>query len=128
MSTLVWWNPLLLLLLTVQVYQSLPNPPSPDSDQAAGLPATRGVVTACPVLVHNILATHADTFSHARQAGCQDCFDYSNSVGAALPYLQTNPATHCAVHGVSLQCSVQPLARDSSHNTAIQHLPCCDLN
>ena len=80
------------------VYQSLQNP-LPDDNNNKDKPE---VLSACPVLVANILATHAETFRHATASGCVDCFDYANSVGYALPYLEPrhlpeeNP---CKIHG-----------------------------
>ena len=55
------------------------------------------VITACPVLLNNILKTHSATFRHAYDTGCEDCHDYSNSVGYALPYLQSSGPV-CSVH------------------------------
>jgi len=61
-------------------------------------------VKACPVLLANIVATHSETFRHAYETGCEDCYDYSNSVGYALPYLlQNSPlqSNTCKVHKTS---------------------------
>ena len=83
-------------------------------------------VKACPVLLANIVATHSETFRsdfkksnhmihiftflrhefyfrHAYETGCEDCYDYSNSVGYALPYLLQNSPLQtntCKVHKV----------------------------
>ena len=82
------------------VYQSLQNPSSSSDDNNNGFKAE--VLSACPVLVANILATHAETFKHATAQGCADCFDYANSVGYALPYLEPRnlpDESQCKVHG-----------------------------
>ena len=42
---------------------------------------------------------------HAYETGCGDCFDYSNSVGYALPYLQAAGLDTCKVHKVVQQSS-----------------------
>ena len=41
-------------------------------------------------------------FRHAYETGCGDCFDYSNSVGYALPYLQSSNSESCKIHKVVL--------------------------
>ena len=46
---------------------------------------------------------HEFYFRHAYETGCEDCYDYSNSVGYALPYLlQNSPlqSNTCKVHKV----------------------------
>ena len=82
------------------VYQSLQNQnPLPDDNNNKDKPE---VLSACPVLVANILATHAETFRHATASGCVDCFDYANSVGYALPYLEPRhlpEENQCKIHG-----------------------------
>jgi len=88
------------------VYQSLPTQTSNEnkSDQTNSESFNNNsneVITACPVLLTNILATHTETFRHAYDTGCEDCFDYSNSIGYALPYLQSkqmDSSSTCKVH------------------------------
>jgi len=91
------------------VYQSLSNQnPLPDDNNNKDKPE---VLSACPVLVANILATHAETFRHATASGCADCFDYANSVGYALPYLEPRPMPEenkCKVHGHNFQEGLPP--------------------
>ena len=56
---------------------------------------------------------------HAYETGCGDCFDYSNSVGYALPYLQAAGLDTCKVHkvGAALLSS-----DDSRHVISIQNI------
>ena len=64
----------------------------------------------CPILVANILATHAETYRHAGMRHCGDCNDYVESLREAMPYLEPRVfgrGTDCSVHTkVSIQFNV----------------------
>ena len=91
------------------LYQSLQNNNKPLDDNNNN---TKEVKNVCPVLVANILATHAETFRHALMRHCDDCKEYADSLQNALPYLEPkvfSPNTQCSLHGNVSDAIVQTL-------------------
>ena len=80
------------------LYQSLQNQNVKPDDNNNEDKAPHEVMNACPVLVANILATHAETLRHAEMTGCVDCLDYVDSLDKIIPYLRQGEGTTCQIH------------------------------
>ena len=93
--------------ITDSMYQSLQNMNKPLDGNNNN---NKDVPNVCPILVANILATHAETYRHAGMRHCGDCNDYVESLREAMPYLEPRVfgrGTDCSVHTkVSIQFNV----------------------
>ena len=85
--------------ITDPMYQSIQTTnKQPDMNNS---PASEVSQPVCPILVANILASHAETYRHAGIMNCQDCAGYVDSLREALQYLQPE------VFGKNTACSLQ---------------------
>lgn len=87
------------------------------------------VVSACPVLISNLAASHVETSRHATLSGCMDCCDYATSLGYALPRLEPRvyqpqyPAGGgpCNVHGYTPHGTLSTLERGMMEKAHARH-------
>ena len=74
--------------LATNSYQSIHEQDQEDSKEKLYL------LPSCPVLVSNLLATHADAGRHAEMTGCQDCQEYAAGLDRIAQLLQQREHLH----------------------------------